>query len=141
MPLLFGPPSATISASVILPERIWIAVDVHHAAFVLVAIGKEDGGRLQGAADVVEPLVGGPVVLFDAIDVFGHDGRRGGYVVGGDDAVPGTGGELAGAVVAAVPWPKLLPCQKRSPSSVLVRIGLPERGGASVSAPRRRAHP
>ena len=87
------------------------AVDPHLAAFILVAVAEQDGGRQQGAAGIVQALVGGPVVLLDAVHVLGDDRRIGGLVVGGDDAVPGAGGEGAAcrcsrralAEVAALP--------------------------------------
>ena len=83
MPSADGPPSAASLGIGQLAGTDLDAVDPHLAAFVLVAVAEEDGGGLQRAAGVVEALVGGPVVLFDAVHVLGDDGRGGGHVVGG----------------------------------------------------------
>ena len=76
-------------------------VHVHVAALVVVAIAEEHGVGQEGAAGIVETLVGGPVILLDAIHKLGHDRWIGRLVVGRGHPMPGAGGEGAGAVVAA----------------------------------------
>ena len=74
-------------------------IDPHPAALILVPIAKQDGGRQQAAAHRVQPLIGGPVILLDAVHIFGDHGRRGGFIIGGHHPVPGPGGELTGAQI------------------------------------------
>ena len=75
-------------------------VDVHVTALVVVAIAEEHGVGQEGAAGIVQTLVGGPVILLDAVDVLGDDRGIGRLVIGGRNAVPGSGGEGSSAVVA-----------------------------------------
>ena len=73
----------------------------HLTTLILIAITEEDGRRGHRAASGIQTLVGGPVILLDAVHVLHHHRRRGGHVVGRCNAVPGSGREGAAAVVAA----------------------------------------
>ena len=46
-------------------------------------------------------MIGGPVVLLDAVHVLGHHRRGSGHVISRNNAVPGSGREGATAIVAA----------------------------------------
>ena len=67
----------------------------------MVTVTEEDGCRGHRAASGVQTLIGGPVVLLDAVHVLGHHRRIGRHVVGRDHAVPSSGREGATAIVAA----------------------------------------
>ena len=108
-------------------------VDPHFGAFVLVAVAEEDGGGEEGAAGGVEALVGGPVVLLDAVDELGDDGRVGRLVIGGDDAVPFAGGEGAVAEVAVAALAEVVALPEQvAIGGVVERVHLQERGRAAA---------
>ena len=109
-------------------------VDPPFTAFILVAVGEENGGGLEGAARIVQALVGRPVILFDAVHILSHDGRRGCFVVGRHDAVPLPWGESAGAVVAAAALAEVVAL----PEEVAV-IGVGERAGLEHGSGARTA--
>ena len=104
-------------------------VDEHLAALVLVAITEEDGCRSHRAASGVEALIGGPIVLLDAIDVLGDHRRICGHVIGGHHAVPRTGREGAAAVVAAAALAEVVALPEQvTVVGVGARAGLQQRG-------------
>ena len=106
-------------------------VHVHDAALVLVAISEEEGGGLEGTTRGVETLVGGPVVLLDAVDELGDDRGVGGLVVRGDDPVPSARGEGAAAFVAVAALAEVAALPEQvAVIGVAQRAGLEQRGGS-----------
>ena len=95
----------------------------------MVAITEKDGRRTHGAARRVEALVGGPIVLLDAVHVLHHHRRIGRHVVGRRNAVPGSGREGATAVVAAAALTEVAALPEQvAVVGIGARTGLQQRG-------------
>ena len=101
----------------------------HLAALILVTITEENGRRTHGAARGVQTLVGGPVVLLDAVHVLHHHWRRGRHVVGRCNAVPSSGREGAAAIVAAAALTEVAALPEQvTVVGIGARAGLQQRG-------------
>ena len=103
-------------------------VDPHLAALVLVAVGEQECGRLEGATGIVETLVRGPIILLDAVDVLGDHRRVRRHVVRGHHAVPLTGRERAAAIVTAAALAEVVALPEQvTVVRVVQRAGLQQR--------------
>ena len=107
------------------------AVDPHDAAFVLITVPEQDGRRQEGAPILVQGLISCPIVLLDAVHVFGRHRRMGGFIVGDGDAMPRARREGPGSVVAAGALAEVVALPKQvAVVGIIERTGLDEGGRA-----------
>ena len=95
----------------------------------MVTVTEKNGRHLKGAARCIEALVGGPVILLDAVHVLGHHRRGSGHVIGRDHAVPGSGCEGAATIVAAATLAEVIALPEQvAVVGIGARAGLQQRG-------------
>ena len=94
------------------------ALDPHLPPFVSrCSVGEQVGGRQHGATSIVQALVGGPVILLDSINVFGHHRGRCRFVVSSYNAMPNQGYEGPFTIVTSAALAELVPL----PEEVAIR--------------------
>ena len=95
----------------------------------MVTVTEKNGRHLKGAARCIEALVGGPVILLDAVHVLGHYRRIGCHVIGRDHAVPGTRRKGTAAIIAAATLAEVVALPEQvAVVGIGARAGLQQRG-------------
>ena len=94
------------------------ALDPHLTTLVRWrAVGEQVGGRQHGTTSIVQALVGGPIILLDSINVFGHHRGRCRFVVSSYNAMPNQGYEGPFTIVTSAALAELVPL----PEEVAIR--------------------